>query len=147
MSTGPVLEWRLAARYLRAQTDNRFLSFISLVGAVGVALGVAVLLIVLAVMNGFESELKTRILSMASHATLSGLDAPLGDWQATATRVAAEPHVLAVAPYVEQRALLAHGGRVSGVLVRGVSAEAEARVSGVAAHVVAGRLADLAPGG
>ena len=66
MSTGPLLEWRLAARYLRAQTDNRFLSFISLVGAVGVALGVAVLLVVLAVMNGFESEIKELILEMRS---------------------------------------------------------------------------------
>ena len=147
MSAGPFLEWRLAARYLRAQTDNRFLSFISLVGAVGVALGVAVLLVVLAVMNGFESELKSRILSMASHATLAGLDGPLADWQALGRRVAAEPHVLAVAPYVEARALLAHGARVSGVLVRGVDADAERRVSSVAAHVVEGRLADLAPGG
>lgn len=147
MSAGPFIEWRLAARYLRAQTDNRFLSFISLVGAVGVALGVAVLLIVLAVMNGFESELKSRILSMASHATLSGLDGPLADWPALAERVGGEPHVLAVAPYVEQRALIAHGDRVSGVLVRGVAADAEARVSSVAEHVVAGRLQDLTPGG
>jgi lipoprotein-releasing system permease protein len=147
MSAAPFLEWRLAARYLRAQTDNRFLSFISLVGAVGVALGVAVLLVVLAVMNGFESELKGRILSMASHATLAGLDAPLSDWPALARRVALAPHVLAVAPYVEERALLAHGERVSGVLVRGVAADAEGRVSSIAEHLVAGRLADLAPGG
>ncbi|HUO79970.1 MAG TPA: lipoprotein-releasing ABC transporter permease subunit [Steroidobacteraceae bacterium] len=147
MSAGPFLEWRLAARYLRAQTDNRFLSFISLVGAVGVALGVAVLLVVLAVMNGFESELKVRILAMASHATLSGLDGPLEDWRALAARVEREPHVLAAAPYVEERALLAHGARVSGVLVRGVAPAAEARVSSTAAHVVAGRLDDLAPGG
>jgi lipoprotein-releasing system permease protein len=146
MTSGPFLEWRLAARYLRAQTDNRFLSFISLVGAVGVALGVAVLLVVLAVMNGFESELKGRILSMASHATLSGLDGPLEDWLALSARVAREPHVLAVAPYVEQRALIARGARVSGVLVRGVEPPAESRVSSVAAHVVSGRLADLAPG-
>ena len=147
MSAGPFLEWRLAARYLRAQTDNRFLSFIALVGAVGVALGVAVLLVVLAVMTGFESELKGRILAMAAHATLSGLDAPLRDWQPLATRIAGEPHVLAVAPYVEARALIAHGERVSGVLVRGVDARAEGRVSAIAAHVVAGRLADLTPGG
>jgi lipoprotein-releasing system permease protein len=147
MSAGPFLEWRIAARYLRAQTGNRFLSFISLVGAAGIALGVAVLLVVLAVMNGFESELKGRILAMASHATLSGLDGPLADWPALATRVAAEPHVLAVAPYVEERALVAHGERVSGVLVRGVDPAAEDRVASMAAHVVDGRLADLVPGG
>lgn len=146
MSTEPPLEWRLAARYLRARTDNRFLSFISVVGAVGVALGVAVLLIVLAVMNGFESELRDRILSMASHATLSGLEGPLEDWGGVAARVEHQPHVLAVAPYVEQRAVVAHGERVSGVLVRGVSPPAEARVSGIAAHVVEGQLTDLRPG-
>jgi lipoprotein-releasing system permease protein len=146
MTSGPFLEWRLAARYLRAQTDNRFLSFISLVGAVGVALGVAVLLVVLAVMNGFESELKSRILSMVSHATLSGLDGPLEDSLALSARVAREPHVLAVAPYVEQRALIARGARVSGVLVRGVEPGAESGVSSVAEHVVSGRLTDLTPG-
>lgn len=140
------LEWRLAARYLRAETGNRFLSFISLVGAASVALAVAVLLTVMAVMNGFDQEVRGRILSMASHATLSGLGEPLGDWRALGRRVAAEPHVLAVAPYVEERALLACGARVSGVLVRGIDPAAEAGVSSIAEHVVAGRLGDLVPG-
>ena len=103
------LEWRIAARYLRARSDNGFLSFIAVVGVLGVAIGVAVLLVVLGVMNGFERELKDRILAVAAHATISGLDGPLQDWQALATRVAAEPGVHAVAPYVEERALLAHG--------------------------------------
>ncbi len=137
------LEWRIAARYLRARSDNGFLSFIAVVGVLGVAIGVAVLLVVLGVMNGFERELKDRILSVAAHATLSGLDGPLQDWQALAARTAAEPGVLAVAPYVEERALLAHGERVSGVLVRGVRADAETAVGGLAAHVRGGVLADL----
>ena len=146
MSRGPLLEWRIAARYLRARTDNRFLSFISVVGALGVAIGVAVLLVVLAVMNGFEIELRERILSIASHATLAGLDGPLEDWRALAARVAKEPNVQAVAPYVEERVLLAHRERVSGALVRGVLPDAEARVGSIADHIRSGSLASLVPG-
>ena len=140
------LEWRIAARYLRARGDNGFLSFIAVVGVLGVAIGVAVLLVVLGVMNGFERELKDRILSVASHATLSGLEGPLADWAALAARVAAEPEVLAVAPYVEERALVAHGNRVSGVLVRGVRPEAEAAVGSLASHVRGGSLGALTGG-
>jgi lipoprotein-releasing system permease protein len=140
------LEWRIARRYLRARSDNGFLSFIAVVGVLGVAIGVAVLLVVLGVMNGFERELKDRILSVASHATLSGVDGPLADWAGLAATVAREPGVLAVAPYVEERALLAHGERVSGVLVRGVRPGDEARVGSLADHVRGGALADLTGG-
>jgi lipoprotein-releasing system permease protein len=140
------LEWRIARRYLRARSDNGFLSFIAVVGVLGVAIGVAVLLVVLGVMNGFERELKDRILSVASHATLSGVDGPLADWAGLAATVAREPGVLAVAPYVEERALLAHGERVSGVLVRGVRPGDEARVGSLADHVRCGALADLTGG-
>ena len=141
------LEWRIASRYLRARSDNGFLSFIALIGVLGVAIGVAVLLVVLGVMNGFERELKDRILSVAAHATISGIDGPLPDWQALAARVAGEPGVLAVAPYIEERALLAHGERVSGGLVRGVRPEQEAAVGSLAEHVRGGQLEDLAAGG
>jgi lipoprotein-releasing system permease protein len=147
MSRFPRLEFSIAGRYLRARTDNRFLSFISLVGVLGVAIGVAVLLIVLGVMNGFERELKDRILSMAAHATLSGVDGPLDDWRAARSRVATQPHVLAVAPYVEERALVAHGAHVSGVLVRGIVVADEIAVSSLQAHVTSGGLATLKPGG
>lgn len=141
------LEWRIARRYLRARSDNGFLSFIAVVGVLGVAIGVAVLLVVLGVMNGFERELKDRILSVAAHATLSGVDTPLEDWQDLAARVAMEPGVLAVAPYVEERALIAHGDRVSGALVRGVRPVDEAQVGSLAQHVRGGSLDELAPGG
>jgi lipoprotein-releasing system permease protein len=146
MSTLLPIEWRIARRYLRARSDNGFLSFIALVGVLGVAIGVAVLLVVLGVMNGFERELKDRILSVASHATLSGIDAPLEDWQALAAAASREPGVLAVAPYVEERALVAHGERVSGVLVRGVRPADEARVGSLAAHVRGGSLDALVAG-
>ena len=146
MSLAIPVEWRLARRYLRARSDTGFPSFIAGVGVLGIAVGVAVLLVVLAVMNGFDRELKDRILGMASHATLSGLEGPLADWRAVRARVEPMPHVLAAAPYVEERALLAFGGRVSGVLVRGIVPAEEARVASVAAHVRAGRLDSLASG-
>jgi lipoprotein-releasing system permease protein len=145
MSTWPALESRIALRYLRARTDNRFLSFSTVVGALGVAIGVTVLVVVLSVMNGFEVELRDRILSISAHATLSGVDGPLGDWRAVEARVARQPHVLAVAPYVEERGLLAHGGRVSGVLVRGIAPAEELRIGSLAEHVRGGTLASLAP--
>jgi len=143
MSVTAALEWRIALRYLRARTDNRFLSFIAGVSVLGVAVGVAVLLVVLAVMNGFELELRQRILSVASHATLGGLDGTLGDWRGLSQRVSARPHVLAVAPYVEDRVLLSHGLHVSGALVRGVLPVEEARVGSLGEHVQGGSLASL----
>lgn len=140
------LEGTLAFRYLRARTGNRFLSFIAGVGVAGIALGVAVLLVVLAVMNGFEKELRDRILGMASHATLTGLDGPLADWRTLRGRVERLPHVTAAAPYVEERGMLVAGARVSGALVRGVLPEEEVRVAAIARHVTAGRLDALQPG-
>ena len=142
-----LLEWRIAARYLRARTDNRFLSFIAGVSVLGVAVGVAVLLVVLAVMNGFELELRQRILSVASHATLSGIEGSLEDWRPVAKRVASEPHVLAVAPYIEERVLLSHGLHVSGAMVRGVLPADEAGVGSLGEHVEGGSLASLDGGG
>lgn len=141
------LEGTLAFRYLRARTDNRFLSFIAGVGVAGIALGVAVLLVVLAVMNGFERELRDRILGMASHATLTGIDGPLPDWRALAKRVEGQAGVVAAAPYVEDRGMLAFGSKVSGALVRGVLPEEEARVSAIGTHLSSGRLDELRPGG
>jgi lipoprotein-releasing system permease protein len=141
------LEWRLAFRYLRARTDNRFLSFIAGVGVTGIAVGVAVLLVVLSVMNGFEKELRDRILGMASHATLTGIDGPLPDWRALAGRVERQPGVVAAAPYVEDRGMVALGAKVSGALVRGVLPDEEGRVSAIGTHLSAGRLDELRPGG
>jgi lipoprotein-releasing system permease protein len=146
MSAAPALEWRLAVRYLRARTDNRFLSFIAVVGVLGLAIGVAVLLVVLSVMNGFERELRERILSVTSHATLSGLEGPLHDWPAVRAQVQQQPRVLAAAPYVEERGLLVHGGRVSGALVRGILPADEERVASLRRLVASGSLTSLADG-
>ncbi len=146
MSYAVPMAWRLARRYLRPKSDSGFLSFISLVGMAGVAIGVAVLLVVLGVMNGFESELKNRILSVASHATITGLDGPIMDWQPLADSARRAPGVSAVAPYVEARALMAQGRTVRGVLVRGIDPAIERTVSSIDQHVRSTTLAALVPG-
>jgi len=146
MSYAVPMAWRLARRYLRPKSDSGFLSFIALVGMAGVAIGVAVLLVVLGVMNGFESELKNRILSVASHATITGLDGPIMDWQPLAESARRAPGVSAVAPYVEARALMAQGRTVRGVLVRGIDPAIERTVSTIDQHVRSTTLAALVPG-
>ena len=146
MSAGIALEWRLAARFLRARSDNRFLSFSTLMCALGVAVGVLVMIVVLAVMNGFDVELKERILAVTAHATLTGLEGPLAEWPQIAQQAAREPHVLATAPFIEERALIAHDSNVGGVLVRGIDPAAEAKLGNLAQHVEAGGLAALTPG-
>jgi lipoprotein-releasing system permease protein len=145
-SAAGLLEWRLAARYLRARTDNRFVSFIAVVGMLGIAIGVMVLLVVISVMNGFDSELKDRILTMTAHATLSSLEGGLEDWQALAQRIDRHPGVVATAPYVEDQALLVAGSHVSGALVRGILPAAERAVASTQVHVEAGSLAALTAG-
>jgi lipoprotein-releasing system permease protein len=146
MSIAIPMAWRLARRYLRPKSDSRFLSFIAVVGMAGVAIGVAVLLVVLGVMNGFESELKNRILSVAAHATISGLEGPIVDWQPLAASARRAPGVSAVAPYVEARALMAQGRTVRGVLVRGIDPDIERTVSTLDQHVRSTTLDALLPG-
>jgi lipoprotein-releasing system permease protein len=100
--------WFVGMRYLRARTHNRFVSFISSISIVGVALGVAVLIVVLSVMNGFETELRTRILAMTSHASLESFGDGLGDWAEVATG-GGRPDVRAAAPYIQGEAMLLQG--------------------------------------
>jgi lipoprotein-releasing system permease protein len=144
------LPWELAIgrRYLRS-SGNRFLSFISLISMLGVAIGVAVLIVVLSVMNGFERELRSRILSVTSHATITGFGAGLEDWQALGARARAQPGVEAVAPFVEGEALAIGEGRdgtSSAVIVRGIDAPLEAQVSSIGSHLRSGTLESLEPG-
>ena len=140
------LELAIGLRHLRARRRTRFISFISLISVLGLALGVAALITVLSVMNGFERELRGRILAMASHATIAGLGGTLRDWRQAADKALAHPSVLAAAPYVEGQAMLTAGGAVRGILVRGVEPTAERRVSEVSEYMVAGDLDDLASG-
>jgi lipoprotein-releasing system permease protein len=141
-------ELRIGRRYLRS-TGNRFLSFISLMSMLGVAIGVAVLIVVLSVMNGFETELRSRILSVTSHATVTAFGAGLEDWQALRERALANPEVEAVAPYVEGEALAIgerDDGASSAVAVRGVDPALEAQVSSIGERMRSGSLDALEPG-
>jgi lipoprotein-releasing system permease protein len=101
--------WWIGSRYLRLGRDDRFIGFISAISMAGIAVGVAVLLVVLSVMNGFERELRERILDVTGHATLEGLEGRLVDWQGYAASTAGFAGVTAVAPFVEGRAMLVNG--------------------------------------
>jgi len=136
----------IGLRYTRAKRRNHFISFISLISMAGIALGVAALIVVLSVMNGFQKELRARILGIASHIQITGPDDKLRDWQSVAERARANPQVLAAAPYVNGQAMLAYGADVRGALVRGIDPALEQEVADVGEHMVAGRLDALRPG-
>lgn len=140
------LELFVGLRYVRARRRDHFISFISLVSMIGIALGIAALITVLSVMNGFGKELRARILGVASHVTVTGADGRLTDWSGVAQRVRENPHVIGEAPYVLGQALVARGKSVSGVLVRGILPEEEPKVSEIGAKMVDGSLAALKPG-
>ncbi len=140
-------EWLLGTRYLRSTRGRGFLSFISLVSALGLAVGVAVLIVVLSVMNGFQRELRMRILSVTSHATLTGLSGRLDDWRRDQAQALTLPGVEAAVPYIEAQALLMHGAHTAGTTIRGVLPEQERRAVGLAERIRGGRLEDLSDGG
>jgi lipoprotein-releasing system permease protein len=139
------LELFVGLRYTRAKRRNHFISFISLVSMLGIALGVAALITVISVMNGFELELRTRILGMVAHATVSGAGEGLADWQGAVAQAERMPRVVGAAPYIEREGML-QGARVSGAILRGVLPKLEPRVSEVGAKMVEGSLDSLEPG-
>ncbi len=136
----------LALRYTRAKKRTHFISFITLTSILGITLGVTALITVLSVMNGFQSELRRRILGMTSHVTVTGYDGKLRDWRALAGRLQDRPHVVGSAPFVEAQVMLSFDRRVSGSMLRGVLPEREAQVSAVTERMTAGRMTDLQPG-
>lgn len=137
----------IARRYLRARSRNSFISFISLVSMLGIALAVAVLIAVLSVFNGFEAELQRRILGMVSDASLSGLEGPLADWRALRERALLREDVLAAAPFVEGQAMAVVGDRFVGIGVRGIEPQLEPGVSTIDETLVDGSLESLSAGG
>src|SRR5437588_12472002 len=139
-------EWLIGTRYLRSTHRRGFVSFVALISVCGLTLGVATLIVVLSVMNGFERELRSRILSVTSHATLAGLDGTLSDWQRIQRQTLRQPGVQAAVPYIEEQAMLANGSRLAGATVRGVLPTEERTAAGLAQHVTAGRLEDLQAG-
>lgn len=133
--------------YTRARRRTGFISFITLTSVLGTALGVTALIAVLSVMNGFEVEMRERILGMTSHASITGHDNRLADWRVLEPALRKEPHIQGWAPYIEEQAMLNSEREVSGILLRGIANEYEARVSEVAKHMKQGRMEDLKAGG
>jgi len=136
----------IGLRYTRARRRNHFVSFISGVSILGITVGVWALITVLSVMNGFERELRERILSVASHATVSARSGWLNDWPVLTHSIVEHPEVLSAAPYIYGQGLLTRANTVSGVLIRGVLPEREAGVSTILENLIAGSRNPLSKG-
>jgi len=144
-------ELLIGLRYVRARRrrvagGNRFISFISSVSMAGIALGVAALIVVLSVMNGFQRELRTRILGVAAHAQVVSYEGDLSNWQQVAEIAKTNPEVIGAAPYVQQQGMLALGDAVRGSVVRGILPGEEEKVADFGKHMKYGKLEDLKPG-
>ncbi|AOM03130.1 lipoprotein-releasing ABC transporter permease subunit [Cobetia marina] len=139
------LPFLIGLRYTRAKRRNHFISFISLTSMLGLSLGVAVLILVLSVMNGFDHELRTRVLGMVPHVRVEARDS-VTDWETLAGMLREKPHVVGAAPYIEQQGMFTTNGRNKGALVTGIDPSAEDQVSIISEHMVQGSLADLTPG-
>ena len=144
-------ELQVGWRYTRSGRSGRrngFISFISGVSMLGIALGVAALIIVLSVMNGFQKEVRDRMLSVVAHVEIYAADgAALPDWQATAAQARRDPQVIGAAPFVAAQALVARGEDMRGTLVRGISPTDEASVTELAAKLAGSALGQLTAGG
>lgn len=140
------LEICIGLRYTRAKRHNNFISFISLTSMLGMALGITALITVMSVMNGFQREVRDRILSLTPHVTVTSWDGRLADWPTTLEQTAGHPAVLGGAPFVRGEVMLNHGSQVSGALLQGILPSQEAQVSELAEQITTGNLEDLIPG-
>ncbi len=139
-------EYWIGRRYVRSKSANSFVSLISAISMLGIAIAVTVLIVVLSVVNGFERELKDRLLAMTSHASIEGVDGSLGDWRSLSETALANPRVAGTAPYVSGQALLVFEEGLSGAELRGIDPGRERDVSGVADVMLEGELASLVEG-
>ncbi len=135
----------IGLRYTRARRSNHFISFIALVSMIGLTLGVAVLITVMSVMNGFDRELKNRVLGMIPQATVS-TNQILTDWPVLAEKIKQHPHVAGVAPFTQLQGMLTAQGQVSGLMVNGIDPKYERNVSIIQDHMVAGSIDNLKQG-
>ena len=140
------VELFLGLRYLRAKRRTRFVSFITAISLAGVALGVAALIVILSVMNGFEGELRDRLVSMTAHGQLSGPGGRVEDWRSLRQEIISEPGVVAAAPTVAMEGMIRSGRVLQAVFVSGVVPELEEAVSGITINFVVGGLDVLVPG-
>ena len=136
----------IGLRYTRTKRSNHFISFISMTSMVGIALGVAALIVVLSVMNGFQHELRSRILGVASHLQITGVDNTLSDWPRMAQLASQHPEVQGTAPFIMAQGMLSYGQAVQGAVVRGVLPDQEDRVADIGAHIKAGDFKALKSG-
>ena len=141
------LELFIGLRYTRAKRRNHFISFISLSSMLGIALGITALITVLSVMNGFQEEVRGRILAMTPHATINRWNGVVEDWRAVRDWALEDARVLGGAPYIRGEAMLNHSSLVSGALVQGILPAEEQQVSDIGGKMVEGTLDDLRPGG
>jgi lipoprotein-releasing system permease protein len=139
-------EFFIGMRYTRARQRTRFISVISLISIIGIALGMTVLITVLSVMNGFQREVRTRMLNAVAHVQISGLGNQLPEWQKIADAARKHPAVRAAAPYVSAQGLLTSSGLVRGAMLRGVLPELETGVDDIASHMRSGELSALRSG-
>ncbi len=139
-------ELLVGLRYTRAKRRNHFISFISLTSMLGIALGVAALIVVLSVMNGFQKEVRARILGVVAHVQITGAENRLADWQGVAREASANPAVTAAAPFVNAQGMLMLGASVRGAVVRGIVPDLEQKVAEIGLRMVAGKLEALQPG-
>lgn len=140
------IELFVGLRYTRAKRRNHFISFISLSSMMGIALGVTALITVLSVMNGFEKEVRERILDMVSHLTVTDFDGGLKNWPEVLKTTKTHKNVIAAAPYIEAQGMLINGPSVNGTLIRGVLPKQEPAVSNVSDKMKSGRFTDLKAG-
>ncbi len=140
------LEIFIGLRYTRARRRHRIISFISLISIIGIAIGIAALITIISVMNGFGNEVRANILSFISHIEIADRNGQLQDWQALGERVKGVPHVVGYAPYVDGQALLARGKSVSPTIVRGILPGREGQVSEIPGKMIEGSLDALKPG-
>ena len=140
------LELFIGLRYTRAKRRNQFISFISTVSIICICISVMALITVMSVMNGFDNELRTRILGAVSHATISGVGESIHDWQGTVKLAEANPHVRGAAPYVDLQAFLQGTYGSTGTMVRGIEPAQEPKASEIDKHMVQGRWDSLTSG-
>jgi len=136
----------IGLRYVRSRSQGFFVSFISWVSMLGICVGVAALITIISVMNGLEGELRTRLLSLASHSTLSAKPEQMRDWPQVAERIRKEQGVIGVAPYIDLQGMLGRGDDMRAAMIRGVDPQLEPQVSEVSKHMNAGAFTDLVAG-
>ncbi len=137
------LEFFIGLRYTRSKHKNHYISFISLASMLGIMIGVLALITVLSVMNGFEKELRERILGMVAHVTVSGTDGKLSDWQGVDQKLVADTTVEGVAPYIQQQVMLSANGEIRGIMMQGIQPERQSAVSELDQNMLEGNLSTL----